>query len=246
MGIAGRFATVTCVLILAGCSGTAPSSPSPPASTASALPSAPSNAPGASVAPTDSPTVAPTTRPTLAPDPLTITGRITDSAAKPVSTSVQALRKSLTGNTSYLADTDGDGRYRLRVGDKATYCLTTSGPAGVVGISPSGWTIKPGANCVEVGAVVYVIDVELPAGTKVSGRVVRSGKPVVGDIEARPDTDGKGAPNYAGTDSSGRFSMHLLPGTYTLVVEESSGQLVAHVRVGTQPITGISFRPPGQ
>jgi hypothetical protein len=189
------------------------------------------------------PAVVTTPLPTLTPDTLTLTGRIVDTAKKPLA---GIYVSGETAGAEQATKTAADGSFALML-TKARWCFFALTPIGQIGFSASGWTWSGSDVCIDIGSKRYAIDLVVPDGALVSGKVLdRRGKPVANaDLSATPDEGAKGYQNDVITNATGRFSIRLLPGRYYLLVENSNDQMWSKVTVGKKAITGLTLLPGG-
>jgi hypothetical protein len=155
------------------------------------------------------------------------------------------------GNTSWGGETDGDGRYAVRVDGAGRYCMLALTDVGTLWFTRDGWTTKLSkAECPTVGGAPVVRDMSVPLGTLVTGRVVdKNGKPFPGLMvrsrfsEDRTSESGGGSGT---TDSSGGFAFRTVPG-HGYVFEawsptEKVAQSSSMMNIGASSVKGIVLK----
>ena len=236
-GVRTAAGVLACLMLASGCAAPAATpagvqdqaTPSPAASAEAA--------PTVTSTPAAQPTATATSAPT--PDPLVITGSITNSDGTPaVGVALFADSQPVTPPGEVDAKTGADGTFSLKLGE-GHWCFAAVTPVGQMTFAPSGWVYKADANCLDIGASAYPpINLKIPAGTRVTGTVLDlDGKPVADQMLT---ADSSTMSNTTTTDGKGRFSLLLVPGTYKLAVETEAGTTAwKKVTVGKAPITGI-------
>lgn len=150
-----------------------------------------------------------------------ITGTVTNASAVAVAgLKVSAGLASVT--------TNGSGAYDLAV-PPGQYVVTVQDPADVL---PSGYFLSPGglttdpaaASKVDVTAGNAVANVQLPAGTTVSGVVQNEAGTALSGIQVWLTPIGAIDPlTIVNTNGSGAYSIHAAPGSFTIKLMDPTG-----------------------
>ncbi len=184
---------------------------------------------------------------TIALQPVqTITGRVTYADnGKPVPHArleVSATRKGSGSSRSTDFETDGDGRFRVNPSPGDRFFLTTQSPDG-----PPYLSVQRGIDWPK-GAVEHSVDLSLPRGVVIGGKVTEegSGKPVTGAVvrftpydHAEVNPVGS-VPSSTGLDGSFRIAAPAGPGY--LVTQGPSDDYVLR-EMGAEG--GVYFAKPG-
>jgi len=153
---------------------------------------------------------------TLHPGPA-IRGRVTDSAGRPVAGALVCVDTPFpSGRICRPAGLDGGYRVTTR---PDAYLIQVLPPASsdAVGGFWGGGRSWLDARTVRVGQRDVTIDIVLPVGVRLSG-VVRSPAGVPLEGATVNVSDGRGIAAATGTDETGRYTVALAPGRYTLDV----------------------------
>ena len=162
-----------------------------------------------------------------APATFSISGTITTTGGAPI---VSAFVNATGPAGSGFAITDGTGAYTVEGLDAGSYSLRISPPFGAN--LQTGYYLNSGANHftaaagsatkVSVGPDKANIDVRLPAGFRISGKITSTaGKAISG---AFVFASGPNFAGFASTSSTGAYSLvGLSPGSYTIRVSPPNG-----------------------
>ncbi len=258
MNVARRAAALAAALILAGCgSGAAPAGTASPASSGaaalqSAVPQSPAATPPASPSATLGPTPAPTQSPAPTPPPFSLVITMVDASGAPAT---DAHVYGNTANATLEGTAVADGVRLLAFGKAGTYCIAvqpgraspqyTIGPTGsLVANSMNDPSMNP--KCAyKIGAGPAALKFTFPAMTVVSGTATgANGKPCGGSLGGTPNsmvTADKGALEaIAVSDTSGKFTIHLTAGKWTLTASNLSSQ-ARTISVTSSPMSGVTL-----
>jgi len=151
-------------------------------------------------------------------------------AESPGETARRGRRSLRGGGRPSHFEADSEGRFRVNPGPGDRFGVTTQSPEGQPYLVVSKRIEWP------KGAVEQPVDVALPRGVAISGKVTEegSGKPVAGAVVAfRPNTIIRTAPvgmsTTATTRWDGSFQIAALPGPGFLIVQGPSDEFVLRV-----------------
>jgi len=115
---------------------------------------------------------------------------------------------------------------------------TLTGPDGdyeVIAFPPLASGMAVALASATLGATPATLDIDLVAGTTVDGRIVRADSPTTGVENARVEYESDDGFDFVLTDSSGDFTLQLMPGDGEFWVQAPKGAILASL--GEQPAT---------
>jgi hypothetical protein len=154
--------------------------------------------------------------------PTYISGAVTDAAGSPLAG--VRVEASSGGGAIVTAVTRTDGAYRIDGLMPNTYYLVFSLDGyGTVLYGKSGATVKPAQQkAIVVDSVgVEGVDITLPAGTALTGKVTDKGGSAFPRVRVKAFLVASNADSQAWieTGTDGTYTLHVVPGTYQLTFE---------------------------
>lgn len=122
--------------------------------------------------------------------------------------------------------TDSAGHYQITGMPRGSYTVSIEGHQGAPSPGPWEWTAAAQPAAIVPGSDTSGISFTLTHGGVLSGTVtdVKTGKPISG---AEVYVDGPGGGQNAGTDTAGRYTLHVPPGGQRVYLEASPGMKAA-------------------